>query len=483
MTKELMIELQPAMGGLVDAVRSGSLADRAGLRAGARLLSVNGRLVRDVVDYQFDAAEESVTLVIEQGGERRTVEIEKHPDDDIGLEFAEATFDGTRICTNKCFFCFLKGLPKGLRRTMYVKDDDYRLSFLHGNFVTLTNLSDEDWLRLEEQQLSPLNVSVHATELDLRRRMLGNDDAEDILDQLRRLGSIGIRAQTQVVLCPGVNDGAHLERTVNDLAGLFPTVQAVSVVPVGASIQYAERMSAVGKEGVSTLDRPYARTVIKDTRTWQRRWRRELGATFCYLSDEFYLTAEEPVPPATNYDGFPQYENGVGMTRALLEDWQRERRRLQRHPRTFGAARVTVACAELIAPTLAAMARDVAVVTGLAIDVVSVPNTFFGQSIRVSGLLGAGDFIGALRGVELGDVVFLPRSALDYFGRHFLDDGTPEDVERVLGRPVGFASTWSELLEQLPDGNTASHHFETEPNVATNGKFWAIPAGQASDVR
>lgn len=461
---------EAAAGGLIESVRPGSLAARVGVAAGDRLLAVNGREVNDVVDYQFEAAEEHIVLLVNRGGRQRLVEIDKHPDEDAGLEFDQATFDGTRICTNTCFFCFLKGLPKGLRRTMYVKDDDYRLSFLHGNFVTLTNLSEADWQRLEEQRLSPLNVSVHATELGLRRRMLGNQEAPDILEQLRRLGSIGIRAQTQVVLCPGVNDGPHLDRTIEDLATLYPTVQAVSVVPVGASIQYAERMQAVGKEGVETLTRDYALGLVRQARAWQRRLRRELSVSFCYLSDEYYLTAGVRPPPARTYDGFPQYENGVGMARSLLEDWRRTRRRLQARPVSVEARRLTVACGEMIAPLLTRTAAEVAVVTGIDIDVVPVLNTFFGDSIRVSGLLGAGDFIGALRGQTLGDAVFLPRSALDYFGRHFLDDGAPADIERVIGKPVGFATCWSEVIEQLLAPRDA---FETHPNASSNGRFWA----------
>ncbi|HTE84535.1 MAG TPA: DUF512 domain-containing protein [Dehalococcoidia bacterium] len=486
----LPVSPAPIAGGVIEAVHPGSLAAKAGLSAGARLLAVNGREVRDVVDYQFEAAEEHIALLVDQDGDRRLIEIDKHPDEDAGLDFDQATFDGTRICTNKCFFCFLKGLPKGLRRTMYVKDDDYRLSFLHGNFVTLTNLSEDDWRRLEEQRLSPLNVSVHATDLELRRRMLGNQEAPDIIDQLRRLESIGIRAQTQVVLCPGVNDGQQLDRTVRDLAELYPAVQAVSIVPVGASIQYVERMEAVGKDGVETLTSEYARTLVRQAQRWQRRLRPELGVSFCYLSDEYYLTAGTRVPAAPKYDGFSQYENGVGMTRALLDDWRRKRRRLlsgrddtEPSPRRRGrsesrpyARRLTLACGEMIAPLLTTMAAEVAAVTNLEIDVVPVRNTFFGDSIRVSGLLGAGDFIGALRSVPLGDAVFLPRSALDYFGRHFLDDGTPADVERVIGRPVGFATAWSEVLGQLDD---ASAGFETHPNANANGKFWEEPATRA----
>jgi putative radical SAM enzyme (TIGR03279 family) len=458
-----------AAGGLIEGVRSGTLAEEAGIIAGDRLLAVNGRELNDVVDYQFEIAEERIELLLERDGAQRLIEIRKHPDEDPGLEFDQATFDGTRICTNTCFFCFLKGLPKGLRRTMYVKDDDYRLSFLHGNFVTLTNLDEDDWSRFEAQRLSPLNVSVHATELGLRRTMLGNQQAPDIIEQLRRLGSIGIRAQTQVVLCPGVNDGLNLERTVHDLASLYPTVQAVSVVPVGASIQYAERMLSVGKDGVETLTPAYAGALIRQVRPWQRQFRQELDCTFCYLSDEYYLSAGVPLPPSRHYDGFPQYENGVGMARSLLDDWRRLRRRLETRQPSLDAHTITVACGEMIAPLLIATAAQVSQKTDLSINVVPVTNTFFGDSIRVSGLLGAGDFIGSLRGRPLGDAVFLPRSALDYFGKHFIDDGTPSDVERNLGRPVGFATAWSEVLEQLESGVA----LEPQPNPTTNGRFWA----------
>jgi len=460
-------------GGVIESVRAGSLAEQAGVRPGSRLVAVNGRPVKDVVDYQFEAAEERIELDLTLNGVREKVQIDKHPDEDAGLEFDETTFDGTHLCNNKCFFCFLKGLPKGLRRTVYVKDDDYRLSFLHGNFVTLTNLDEEDWRRLERQRLSPLNVSVHATELDLRRRMLGNERAPDILGQLRRLGSIGIRSQTQVVLCPGVNDGEHLARTVADLAALFPTVQAVSIVPVGASIQYSERMAAVGRDDVGNCPPDYARALIREVRAWQRRFRRDLGATFCYLSDEIYLTAGDRVPPAADYDGFPQYENGVGMTRSLIDDWRLLRRRLMRRPADLSGLRLTVACGNLIGPVLTRLASEVGKATGASISVVPVPNTFFGERIRVSGLLGAGDLIGELRSRPLGDVVFLPRSSLDYFGRHFLDDGTPADVERVLQRPVAFATSWSEVLDQVC-ARSRVERYTVAANATTNGKSWAI---------
>lgn len=465
------------LGGTVEAIAPGSLAEAAGIRPGMHILAVNGHGLRDAVDFQFYAAEERVELAVDDGGTPRLVVIEKDPDEDIGIAFDAATFDGTRLCTNNCFFCFLKGLPKGLRRTLYVKDDDYRLSFLHGNFVTLTNLTEDDWARLAEQRLSPLNISVHATEPALRRKMLGCAEEHDIVAEIRRLGDLGIRCHTQIVLCPGVNDGPHLERSVHDLAALYPTVQTISIVPVGATMYYEERQALRGRDDHADACRPeYARALIKTIRPWQRALRRRYGATIVHLADEYYLTAGERVPGAIIYDGFDQYENGVGMTRCLIDDCRRILRLAVRRGATFDPRRVTIACGTLIAPTMRALAREAEAITEVRFDVVPVENTLFGSRINASGLLGAGDIIGALRQTTPGDLVFLPRSALDYFGRHFLDDGTPVDVERAIGRPVAFASLWSELIEQLLEFDERHQTQRPGPGRTTNGKFWAIGA-------
>lgn len=461
------------LGGVAESVEPGSLAEAAGIEPGMRVLAVNGHGLRDVVDYQYHATEERVVLALDTPEGPRSVTIDKYPDEDIGIAFDTATFDGTRICANKCFFCFLKGLPKGLRRTLYVKDDDYRLSFLHGNFVTLTNLADEDWQRLKEQRLSPLNVSVHVTDTALRRSMLGYPQAEDILEQIRRLGSYGICCHTQIVLCPGVNDGAYLERSVRELAALYPVVQSVSVVPVGATMQYEERMEATGKENLDACDPDFARAIVTQVKPWQREFRRRYGASLVYLADEYYLTAGVPVPGAALYDGFEQYENGIGMTRRLIDDCQRTLRLIRRRGISFRPMRVTLASAPLIAPTLRALAAEVQAATGLQLDVIPVENTLFGPRINVAGLLGAGDVIGTLRTRDLGDLVVLPRNSLDYFGRHFLDDGTPGDIARVIGRPVAFAAFWSELLDGVLDFQETGRVADPERGRSTNGKFWS----------
>lgn len=468
-------------GGLIDAVRPDSPAAAAGIRPGARVLAANGRVLRDVIDYQFHTAEPHVTLrVLEPEGGARDYVFEKWPDDDLGLEFVEATWDGVRICTNTCFFCFLKGLPKAMRRTLYVKDDDYRLSFLHGNFVTLTNLTDADWRRLEEQRLSPLHVSIHATDLTLRRRMLGYPDAPDIMDQLRRLGALNIRAHTQVVLCPRVNDGANLDRTIADLGALYPTVQSVAVVPVGATMQFEQRMSLVGKavDDTQACSPAYARAVVHQITAWQRRFRAEHGTSIVHAADEYYLIAGARIPAAGRYDGFPQYENGIGMTRSLLDDWRAVRADLP-PPTPFptgkgvGGVGLTVACGALIAPVIGRLFAELDGRTGTRSVVVPVRNQHFGPRINVAGLLVARDIIAALSGRDLGDLVLLPRTALDYFGRRFLDDGTPADVERALGVPVRFAATMCEAVEQIAAVAAGAGRAEPGLPAATNGIFWA----------
>jgi putative radical SAM enzyme (TIGR03279 family) len=461
-------------GGLIDAVRPGSLAAEAGLAPGMRVVAADGRVLRDVIDYQFYTAEERVTLaVLHADGAEHRYRFEKHPDEDLGLAFAEATWDGTRICANACFFCFLKGLPKGLRRSLYIKDDDYRLSFLHGNFVTLTNLTEEDWDRLAEQRLSPLNVSVHATEPELRRRMLGYREAPDIIEQLRRLGSLGIRAHTQVVLCPGVNDGPALERTATDLAALYPTVQTVSVVPVGATVQYEERMAAVGRtDGTAACSPEYAKSLIRRMRPLQRALRRAHGATLLYLADEYYLIAGDPMPGASTYDGFPQYENGIGMTRTFLDDWSRTRTALRRRPPALPSVSLAVGCGTLSAPVLRAAFAEFADETGMPATVVPVRNEHFGERINVSGLLTGADFAAQLQDVP-GDLIVLPRTSLDYFGRRFLDSSTPGELEASLGRPLVFATSMSEVVEVLGAIAAGASHLDPSLPGATNGIFWA----------
>ncbi len=431
--------------GVVRRVAPQSLAERIGLRPGDRLIAVDGHQLRDAIDFRFYAAEERFWLTLRRDGHERELAVERRPGEDLGVEFESAIFDRVHTCNNDCFFCFLKGLPPGLRSTLYLKDDDFRLSFSQGNFITLSNLTAVDWQRLDEQRLSPLNVSVHATEPELRRLMLGNRRAPDIVEQIRRLGSLGIRINAQVVLCPELNDGEHLTKTVDDLAELYPDVQSIAVVPVAAS-RHVEA-SGDDKQWLAACTPDYARSIIKQVRMWQRDFRRRLGIDLVYLADEFYLAADVLLPASSRYDGYPQFENGIGMTRSLVDDWRSMRRRLAKNgSRRPNHTRMTLVCGQLIAPTLSRLASEMARLTGLKLEVVAVKNRLFGARVTVSGLLVGNDIINTLRGRDLGDIVVLPRHALDHAGCLFLDDVTPNDISKALDRPVGFASTLSELL-------------------------------------
>ncbi len=481
---------RPNEGGAIDTVRPGSLADKIGLRSGDRITAIDGQPLRDAVDFQFFAAEELIELEVVRNGVARRIEIEKHPDEDIGVEFQDAAFDGVRTCNNSCFFCFLKGNPQGLRKTLYVKDDDYRLSFFHGNFVTLTNLTEDDWRRLEEQRLSPLNVSVHATEPELRRYLLGNKNAPDICEQLRRLGSLGIQANTQVVLCPGVNDGAALDRTIDDLTALYPTVQNMSIVPVGATLTAEERIRrGAHADEVDGCTPDYARVIITQVAPCQRRVRKLYGKTLVYLADEYYLIGGVEPPPDAHYDGFPQFENGIGMARSLIEDWRRLQRAHAKGVRVAeGVRRISFACGTLIAPTLDRLGREFEELTGVRVAVHAMTNDFFGPRVNVSGLLVSHDLVRQLRGRDLGDLAVFPRYALDYTGGRFLDEGAPDQVQRELGMPVAFASTLREVL-QIVREPIESDVTGAIPNAAnTNGKAWVDysdlrPAESATNAR
>jgi len=461
---------RPPAPGLVSAVRPGSLADVAGIEAGDSIVSANRHILRDVVDLQFYASDHEVEVLVKKAnGLDDLVLFEKDIDEDLGLEFERATWDDVILCNNNCFFCFLKGLPKGMRKTLYMKDDDYRLSFLHGNFVTLTNLTDDDWARLEEQRLSPLNVSVHATELELRRHMLSNDTAPDIIEQLQRLGALGLQAHTQIVLCPGVNDGEHLARSIRDLGELYPTVQTVSVVPVGASPKLEDW--SLNRDGIP-LVRPTpesARAVVATLAPFQKEFRKRFGATVVQCSDEFYVTSGMPIPGALAYDGFPQYENGIGMVRTMLDDWAKTKRRMRANGVPAGVAgrRAVIGTANLIAPVLAGVAAEFNVLTGANVSVRGVTNTVFGERVNVSGLVCGKDYVEQVR-TDGAELYVLPRPSLDYFGEKFLDSMTVEEAEEGLGAPLGFAAMWSDVVDILANGPTRPAR-----NEASNGAFWS----------
>ena len=434
-------------GGIIARVEPGSLGDEIGLEPGDRLVAINGHVLRDVIDVQFYGAEEVLELLLERNGEPFVVEVERDYDEALGLEFVHPTFDlDIRRCANNCDFCFVKQNAPGMRKSLYVKDDDYRYSFLFGNFVTLTNLSDDDWSRLEEQRLSPLYVSVHATDLELRRRFLARKNAPDMLEQLRQLAALGIEVHTQIVLVPGLNDGAQFAQTMGDLTALYgEPVASVGVVPIGLTRYHRGQCRTYTPEE--------SRAVLDQVEPCRVEARRRLGCTFVYPSDEWYLVAGREVPDADEYDDFPQVENGVGMVRQLLEEWQEVQRTLEVRC-TFKSA--TLVCGTLIAPVLGRIVSAWNEQFGGSLQLVPVVNRFFGEVTTVSGLLTGQDVVTALQGRDQGEVVLLPRAMFTgSYGAgstppgYTLDDLSLGDITAQLGVRVEMAETLTEAMAVL----------------------------------
>ncbi len=394
-----------------------------GICAGSKLLAVNGSQVRDSLDYEFLSTEEDLVLLLETpDGEQIELEIEF--DDLIGLEL-EFEPDKIRTCGNKCVFCFIHQLPKGLRKSLYLKDEDYRLSFTHGNYVTLTNLSEDDFERIDSQRLSPLYVSVHTTDENLRRKMLGKDKVPDLMPQLRRLVRSGIEVHTQIVLCPGWNDGEHLEQTIDDLAALYPGVKSLAVVPVGLTRHRSKlpEMDPVAPE--------LACNVLPYLMERGEAFVKSMSSRFVFPADEFFILAGEPIPNNSYYDDFPQVENGVGMVRQLLDSDIADDISIE------SDLSLTVLTGRMISDILdSTLAEKWKTVTGLECEVVPVRNNLMGQTVTVSGLLCGVDMIAAAKRLErIGDCVIVPPDCLNDDGL-FLDDLTLDDMSDQLGRPV-----------------------------------------------
>ena len=412
----------------VIGVQTDSLAAQVGIRVGDDLEAINGHPVRDVLDYWFWMEDEGGILELRRDGKVFRIQVEEVDGRDLGLAFEEMR---VRRCGNRCVFCFVDQLPPGMRPALYVKDEDYRLSFLHGSYITLTDVSSDDVERIVEQRLSPLYISVHATDPRVRRAILGRRSGGDVLAPMRRLAEAGIAMHTQIVLCPGINDGAQLERTVRDLSGLFPQVRSIAVVPVGLTRH---------REGLTPLrpmSRAEARRCLEEVMGWQEEFLNRFGKRLVYAADECYLTAGFEIPEAEAYEDFPQIENGVGIVRRLVETFEAEERRL---PKRLGEQlRLTVVTGRAAEGCLRRMVERLEKVGGLSMRLVGVENRFFGESITVSGLLTGADILAALKREAVGDAVLLPPNCVNEDGV-LLDDRTPEEMAKVLGVPVEVGS-------------------------------------------
>jgi putative radical SAM enzyme (TIGR03279 family) len=416
-----------AEGVVVAAVRPRSPAAAGGIAAGDRLLTINGRPLRDAIDFQFHASEDLLDVELERGTARRRLTVLRDSRD-LGLTLEAPRPGEIATCANKCVFCFIHQLPKGMRRSLYVKDDDFRLSFLHGNYITLSDLAEDAVARIIEQRLSPLYISVHTTDPALRHALLGRPrHSAEILPRLERLARAGIRMHAQIVLCPDWNDGAHLERTVRELAPLAPQVATVAIVPVGLT-RHRERLPAL-----RPLADDEARALVDTVRGWQGHFLASLGTRFVFLADEVYLQAQVEVPPARAYEGFAIAEDGVGLVRRFEDAFARSvARRRQWKP----GGPVTVVSGAMYAPRLGSLLTSLAP-RGVRAHVAGVTNDFFGSGVAVAGLLTGRDIQRQLAAHDdLAATVLVPAVAVRDGDGVFLDDLTADDLARGLGVSV-----------------------------------------------
>lgn len=416
-------------GAIIHDIRPGSLGEEIGLQPGDRILAVDGQPLRDILDYRYFCSDDSFTLeVLRPDGELWEFEIEKGPWEDLGVDFEDDIFDGLRRCKNRCVFCFLTQMPRGLRRSLYLRDDDYRLSFLHGNFITLTGMTDLELERIISQRLSPLYVSVHSTNEDVRRRLFGTSRAGGIMPYLRRLTESGIEIHAQLVLCPGINDGPILEESLRDLLKLGESLLSVGAVPVGLT-KYRDPSS-----GLRVFTPEEASRVIKQIDSFRGGSRRLFGSTRLYAADEFFVLSGRRIPSRGYYEGFPQLENGIGLIRRFLDSAARRARSLPRE--LTPGRRVTVVTGCSAAQTLGGVLETYRAIKGLSIDLVAVENRFFGPTVTVAGLLTGQDILEALLRADPSDRALIPSACLKDGGHLFLDDFSLDELSSRANRTV-----------------------------------------------
>lgn len=415
---------------IITYIEEGSIAEKQGIQVGDVLISINDRLIVDIIDYMFMTAEEHLKIVIkQQNGALKTLMVQKEFYDPLGIDFENPIMDEAKSCRNQCVFCFIDQMPAGMRDTLYFKDDDSRLSFLQGNFVTLTNLSDQDLDRMIEYNISPINVSIHTTDPELRVKMLNNRFSGNILERLKRLTDNRIEVNGQIVLCPDYNDGEALDRTIRELSPLFPGLQSVAIVPVGLT-KYRENLAVL---------RPFTKeeslAVIEQVHTWQDQLFETLGTRFVFLSDEFYVTAGIPMPEDDTYEGYIQLENGVGLMRKFETELVEALEDIHVNKETKRQT-ATLATGASAYDYMKRLMTYVEAVLPLDINVVEIKNDFFGHTITVAGLIVGNDLMNQLKVRELGDQIIIPRAMMKADEEVFLDNVTVEALSETLNRPV-----------------------------------------------
>lgn len=413
---------------IIKDVKKNSIAKELGIKKGDILISVNGNEITDLIDYKYQISGDFINILIRKdNGEEYLYDIEKNYDEDLGLIFETGIIDKLKRCRNKCVFCFIDQLPDKVRNSLVFKDDDYRLSFLQGNFVTLTNLNDEDFLRIIKYRMSPIYISVHATDDEVRKKIMQNPHASGIFDKLKKLTENGIEVHCQIVLCPGLNDGEILDKTISDLSKLYPGVKSAAAVPVGLTDH---------REGLYKL-KPYdaisADSIVKQVSKWQNKLKKELGSSFIFLADEFYVLANKAIPDYSHYEGFPQIENGVGLMakfKKQFDDYFKKINNISKNNNNYCV--VTGVSAYKFIREFANRLNDI----GININVIPIINDFFGHKITVAGLITGRDIINQIKEKINDEILVIPNCMLREGTNVFLDDTTVEDLEDELKTKV-----------------------------------------------
>lgn len=410
---------------IIKSIDEGSIAEELELAPGDELISINGHQIKDAFDYHYLLKDEYLTVIIRKpNGEEWELEIEKDYDEDLGIEFEEGLMDECASCRNKCIFCFIDQMPPGMRDTLYFKDDDARLSYLQGNYITLTNLSDEELDRIIFYKLSPINISVHTTNAELRKKMLNNRFAGSSLEKMQKLKEHGIAMNGQIVLCKGWNDGEELEKTLHDLSAFLPEMQSVSVVPVGLT-KYRSNLAQL-----EPFTKEDAREVLDIIHRWQGIFLTHYQTRFVYAGDEWYIKAELPIPTEEEYEGYPQIENGVGLIRSMQEEFKEYFETLTGDDRRKN---LSIATGVLASPYIQQMAQKLTEkYPNININVYTIINHFFGNEITVAGLITGGDLIDQLKDKDLGECLLLPDVLLRHGETILLDDHTVDEIENSL---------------------------------------------------
>lgn len=441
------------MYGKILTVPEGSLAEELELVPGDKILEINGMKLRDIIDVSFAFACEEVEMLVEhEDGQQELFEFDKDYDEELGVEFESAVFDGIRYCANNCYFCFVDQVAPNMRDSLNIKDDDYRMSFLYGNFITLTNMVDRDFQRIKQYHLSPLFVSVQCTNPELRKQMLRCKTADRLMSQLEKLEAADVEYHTQIVLCRDLNDGAELDRSIQDIMARQPYAQSMAVVPVGLT-KFRQDCYPL-----KSFDAESAGRVVDQVEQYQIRQRAKDGRTFIYLSDEFYLLSGRPLPPAEYYDGFPQLDNGIGLARSFIEDFKMAAEEDQQEEREADSkpVKLAVVSGTSITPLLKRLA-DSLQLANVEITMVPVVNNHFGSTVNVSGLLTAHDMLASLKGIDKQvDGILIPESALRTGDNIFLDDVSLDDFCQSLSCRVETVAGGNDFYTALADWHNYS---------------------------